>query len=58
MAPEINREKCIGCGGCVSICPVDAIELKNKTINIDEEKCIECGKCVEFCPAGALKLKK
>jgi len=56
MTLEIDREKCMGCGGCVSLCPVDALELKNKKLTIDHEKCVECGNCVKFCPVKALEI--
>jgi len=58
MALEIDREKCMACGGCVSLCPADALELKNKELTIDHEKCVECGNCVKFCPVKALEIKK
>lgn len=45
---------CTGCGLCESICPVQAIKIKEKNgflrPNIDEKKCILCGKCVNHCP--------
>lgn len=53
---EINRKKCIYCGGCTSVCPVGALELKGEVLTINHEKCIKCGRCVALCPAGALKL--
>jgi Fe-S-cluster-containing hydrogenase component 2 len=56
MAVNVNREKCIYCGGCTSVCPASALELKETGIDIDIKKCINCGKCVRFCPAGALWL--
>lgn len=56
MVVNVKREKCIYCGGCVSVCPESALELKGDYIEADEKKCINCGKCVRFCPAGALWL--
>ena len=49
-----NSKKCLCCGGCVSICPKDAITLKNMKIIIDKDKCIGCKKCVLFCPVDAI----
>ncbi|MGC9311018.1 MAG: DUF362 domain-containing protein [Candidatus Aenigmatarchaeota archaeon] len=53
-----DREKCLRCGGCVGICPKDALELTEQGIVVDPKKCIECGICEKFCPVGALKAKK
>ncbi|MCD6522621.1 MAG: 4Fe-4S binding protein [Candidatus Diapherotrites archaeon] len=58
MVAVNNREKCLYCGGCVSVCPVMAIELKETQIVIDKDKCINCGACVRVCPVGAMEVKK
>jgi digeranylgeranylglycerophospholipid reductase len=49
----VNAARCAYCGGCVSICPVDAIHLAETRLLIGEA-CIECGLCVSACPVGAL----
>jgi ferredoxin len=58
MALSIDRVKCIYCGGCTSVCPVNALELKETYIDIDQKKCIKCANCVKFCPAAAITLEK
>lgn len=58
MAVKINREKCIGCAGCVSVCPKIALDYVGSGIEIEKDKCNECGICVKFCPVSALYLKK
>ena len=47
---------CIHCGGCVGVCPVDAITLEENKIVVDESKCIDCGACVKMCPVGAMRI--
>jgi len=49
----VDASRCSYCGGCVSICPVDAIHLAETRLRISEA-CIECGLCVPACPVGAL----
>ena len=51
------QNKCIGCGGCIRICPEAALSTEspdNPAIIIDHGKCTGCGLCVEECPTTAL----
>lgn len=41
----------------LAVCPVDAIQIGDKRIEIKQTKCIGCGMCVQRCPVGALYLK-
>lgn len=55
----VDKEKCIGCGTCVSICPVGAISFDaNGKAEIDKTKCIRCGACQSSCPVGAIDIDK
>jgi len=49
-------DRCIGCGACSTICPSDAIQIKNGIPITEKEKCILCGKCIEKCPALAREM--
>ena len=51
-----KNKLCAGCGACISLCPVNALELKldNKMgvyfPKLHERKCIECSICYRICP--------
>ena len=57
----LDLSKCVGCGICAWICPVEAItmvEVKGSKYThpqIDYGRCCYCGFCVEYCPRNALK---
>ncbi|MEA3255683.1 MAG: 4Fe-4S dicluster domain-containing protein [Candidatus Altiarchaeota archaeon] len=48
---------CYGCGGCVAVCPQDAITLNNLA-EIITEKCIGCRRCERVCPDGLINITK
>jgi digeranylgeranylglycerophospholipid reductase len=52
----VDGQRCGYCGGCVSLCPVGAIELAETRLVIDQT-CIDCGLCLGVCPVGALSLE-
>jgi ferredoxin len=55
---KVNKEKCIGCGLCVTECS-DGTELKDdgKAEVIDSQKLEECGG-EKVCPYGAIEIEK
>jgi pyruvate formate lyase activating enzyme len=57
--PELGyaRNRCRGCGTCVQICPVGALEPTEEDgrIRVDRSKCRGCFACAAECPTGALK---
>ncbi|ADC68972.1 4Fe-4S ferredoxin iron-sulfur binding domain protein [Methanocaldococcus sp. FS406-22] len=52
----VKEDKCISCGKCIEICPVDAITYSKDGlfIVIDKEKCVFCGRCKKVCPTNAI----
>jgi uncharacterized protein (DUF362 family)/NAD-dependent dihydropyrimidine dehydrogenase PreA subunit len=57
LIPEVNRNKCIKCGICSKLCPVQCITLTPYP-SFDRKKCIKCYCCHEHCPQGAIFLKR
>ncbi len=55
MGFKIN-EKCISCGLCAKVCPVDNIELIDKKPNF-KNNCTQCMACVSYCPKRAIGYK-
>lgn len=58
MVAIIEHEKCMYCGGCTSVCPFLAMQLKETFLHVYPEKCIDCGICIRACPVGAIKVIK
>jgi ferredoxin len=54
MMVKVDKEKCIGCGLCESICP-EAFELKDGKAYVKSQKakCIKEAK--DSCPVEAIK---
>jgi len=53
---EIDYEKCISCGACVSPCPVQAIKQNpDWDVELDEGRCIRCLICVNACPVRVIR---
>jgi len=51
--PKYNGDRCMLCGGCESVCDVNAIMLTPLFLEYNPRRCMECRKCVEICPSGA-----
>jgi ferredoxin len=58
---EVDEEKCVSCGACVTLCPVEAITMaEDSSIVFNKEKCVgsTCSACVDACPTRAIKSVK
>jgi len=54
---RVNGNLCVRCGGCVSVCPLDAIEATDGQVAANE-RCNDCGLCAKICPMGAIRVGK
>jgi ferredoxin len=64
----VDPDKCIGCGKCTAVCPVDAMaqvapadaepnsEPARPYASVDSSICLGCGLCRRVCPTGAVSL--
>ena len=55
LPPQVDSDKCIGCGQCVKVCPALVFELRDKKSEvIYGEGCFACGHCWAVCPEEAV----
>lgn len=64
--PEIIKDKCVGCGKCASVCPVECISMVSaddpeaplrKVARINVETCLGCGLCFKNRSHDCIDLK-
>ena len=53
---NINGDKCIGCGLCVSDCPGFHLQVEDKKAKVGGGLCIGCGHCYAICPNEAISI--
>ena len=51
---NVDKKKCLACGGCISVCPQDALLMFGGKAFVIDEKCISCAICIRVCPIGAI----
>ncbi|MBS7644263.1 Coenzyme F420 hydrogenase/dehydrogenase, beta subunit C-terminal domain [Candidatus Bathyarchaeota archaeon] len=66
-ANVIDTGNCTGCSGCVAICPINCLELKDdQPVLVEKEaaegeipqKCVDCKLCLLACPKTSFLLKE
>jgi NAD-dependent dihydropyrimidine dehydrogenase PreA subunit len=70
VLPQVNEERCSGCGSCKEACPASAIEMEMQArqiaifgpltsagvpvAHVKEDTCIGCGLCASNCPSDVI----
>ena len=52
------NEKCVGCGKCEKICPMNVIEIRNNKPVWTKDNCACCLACLHHCPTQAINRGK
>ena len=56
MRVEADPKKCVSCGKCRKVCPMNVAPDQPFAMRTNRTECILCMKCAENCPKGALAL--
>lgn len=51
---NVNNDKCIKCGLCSKVCPMNSIVMGDDGPQAISKVCVKCGHCVAVCPLEAL----
>jgi len=53
---KVINEKCVGCGICEKVCPINNIQIENDKAVKKSKKCEFCLACAQNCPEKAITL--
>ena len=56
MRVTCDHDKCVGCGACLTACPMDVDVLDDSRRRRNATECILCLECAKACPKGAIRL--
>lgn len=73
IIPQVNEDRCSGCGSCKNSCPHESIEIELRerevaiygphpvshvpVAHIREDTCAGCGLCVSTCPSNSISFQ-
>jgi ferredoxin len=57
--PDVDLEKCTGCGLCVEVCTPKSLKIVNSdfAVLVRADTCGSEGHCVESCPDDAIRME-
>jgi len=59
LVAEINDKTCVGCQGCLTVCPYGAIgyDSDRRICQVNNILCKGCGNCASTCPSQSVSLR-
>lgn len=59
IVADIDAESCVGCMGCLNVCPYEAIVYNSETsaCEVQDILCKGCGNCASTCPSHSAILR-
>ena len=58
LGAYLDQERCITCGACVEVCPLDIpFRGEDGKVGVDVFKCQACGACAAECPVQAVSMR-
>jgi MinD superfamily P-loop ATPase len=55
LVPEVDAERCNGCGACARACRFNALAVLKTEVMVFSQLCHACGACLHACPQGAVR---
>lgn len=56
MRVKVDEDKCVSCGKCKRVCPMEVDVTTNDRKRLNGTECILCCKCIDNCPTKSLHL--
>ena len=56
MTTRIDKERCIGCGLCTLVCPMQTLAIEDGKAVVVGTDSLNCDHCAAVCPTGAIQV--